>query len=169
MAGDVRANNVSIIDRAQQGARIKPSLRTNLSIGLLLGAMLGVLLAFLLEFLDDTLKTPEDVEEKLKLPVLGVIPKIGAKESVTKVAADTRSAFSEAYRSVRTSLQFATDHGVPKTLLITSTAQSEGKSTTALSLARNFAQLGRRVLLIEADLRNPSLRRTLGVIFHDAR
>ncbi len=163
VAGDVRANNVSIIDRAQQGARIKPSLRTNLSIGLLLGAMLGVLLAFLLEFLDDTLKTPDDVEEKLKLPVLGVIPKIGAKESVAKVAADTRSAFSEAYRSVRTSLQFATDHGVPKTLLITSTAPSEGKSTTALALARNFAQLGRRVLLIEADLRNPSLRRTLGV------
>src|SRR5690606_32371784 len=60
-------------------------------------------------------------------------------------------------------LQFSTDHGVPKTLLVTSAGPGEGKSTAALTLARNFAQLGKRVLLIEADLRNPSLHRTLGL------
>ena len=163
VASDVRANNVSIIDRAQNAWRIRPSLLRNLVLGLLLGGVLGVLAAFLREFLDDTLKTPLDVEQKLKLPVLGVIPKVGQKDSVRKVAADPQSAFSEAYRSVRTALQFATDRGVPRTLLITSTSPDEGKSTTAQALARNFAQLGKRVLLIEADLRNPSLGRTLGL------
>jgi capsular exopolysaccharide synthesis family protein len=72
---------------------------------------------------------------------------------------DLRSPFSEAYRSVRTALQFSTDSGVPKVLLVTSASAAEGKSTTAWSLARNFAQLGKRVLLIDGDLRNPSLHR----------
>jgi len=164
VAGDVRANNISIIDRAEvPTSRFKPSLTLNLAIGLLLGGVLGVLLAFLLEFLDDTLKTPEDIEQKLKLPVLGIIPKLGPKESVAEVAANPQSSFSEAYRSVRTALQFATDHGVPKTLLVTSSGPGEGKSTTALALARNLTQLGKRVLLIDADLRNPSLHKTLGL------
>ena len=131
--------------------------------GLLLGLVLGVLAAFVLEFLDDTLKTSDDVEQKLKLPVLGVIPKLGAKESVAAMSKNAQSAFSEAYRSVRTALHFSTDQGVPKTLLVTSTEAGEGKSTTSLALARNFIQLGKRVLLIEADLRNPSLHRELGL------
>src|SRR5690606_10047304 len=70
---------------------------------------------------------------------------------------------SESYRSVRTALQFSTNDGVPRVLLVTSAGPGEGKSTTALALARNFAQMGRRVLLIEADLRNPSLRKVMAV------
>jgi capsular exopolysaccharide synthesis family protein len=164
VAGDVRSNNISIIDRAEVPMwRYKPNLTLNLAIGMLLGGMLGVLAAFLLEFLDDTLKTPDDVEQKLRLPVLGIIPLLGPKESIATAASDPRSSFSEAYRSVRTALQFASDRGVPKTLLITSSGPGEGKSTTALALARNFAQMGKRVLLIEADLRNPSLHRVLGL------
>lgn len=162
-AGDVRTNNISIVDRAQGGFRFKPNLLMNLAMGLLAGLLLGVLLAFVLEFLDDTLKTPDDLEQKLKLAVLGIIPKLAPKQNLTEVSADPRSAFSEAYRSVRTALQFATDHGVPRSLLVTSPSPSEGKSTSALALARNFAQLGKRVLLIEGDLRNPSLHRALGV------
>lgn len=164
VAGDVRANNISIIDRAEVPRwRFKPNLTLNLAIGLLLGAMLGVLAAFLLEFLDDTIKTPDDVEHKLKLPVLGIIPKLGPKDNLNDVAADLQSSFSEAYRSVRTALQFATDHGVPKSLLVTSSGPGEGKSTTALALARNLTQLGKRVLLVDADLRKPSLHKTLGL------
>jgi len=166
VAGGVRANNISIIDRAQTAWRIKPDPLTNIFLGILLGLLLGVLVALLQEFLDDTLKTPLDVEQKLKLAVLGVIPKLGAKDSMMAASANSQSSFSEAYRSVRTSLQFSTDHGVPKTLLVTSSGPGEGKSTTALALARNFAQLGKRVLLIEADLRNPSLHRTLGLQGH---
>lgn len=162
-AGDVRSNNISIIDRAQQGWRFKPNLFQNLMLGILAGLLLGVLVAFVLEFLDDTLKTPEDLEQKLRLAVLGIIPKLGPKQNVAEAAMDPRSAFSEAYRSVRTALQFSTDHGVPRSLLVTSPAPSEGKSTTAVALARNFAQLGKRVLLIEGDLRNPSLHKAFGV------
>lgn len=162
-AGDVRTNNISIVDRAQSGFRFKPNLLVNLALGLFAGLLLGMLLAFVLEFLDDTLKTPDDVEQKLKMAVLGLIPKLGPKQSLSEASIDPRSPFSEAYRSVRTALQFATDHGVPRSLLITSASPGEGKSTTALALARNLAQLGKRVLLIEADLRNPSLHRSLGI------
>ena len=162
VAGDMRANNVSIVDRAQAGSRFKPVLPFNLAIGLLLGALLGVVVAFVLEFLDDTLKTPDDVEQRLKLAVLGIIPRL-AKLSPEDAAKDLRSAFSESYRSVRTALQFSTNDGVPRVLLVTSAGPGEGKSTTALALARNFAQMGRRVLLIEADLRNPSLRKVMAV------
>ena len=161
-SSDARPNNITIIDRAQvPGGAYSPNGARNLAIGLFLGLLLGVALALLLEFLDDTIKTPEDVEQKLRLSVLGIIPRLGAKQSVATAAQDLRSPFSEAYRSVRTALQFSTDHGVPRTLLLTSAGPGEGKSTSALSLARNFAQLGKRVLLIEADMRNPSLHRSL--------
>lgn len=164
VAGNLGSNNISIVDRAEvPGGRFKPSLGSNLAIGLLIGLLLGVALALLLEFLDDTLKTPEDIEQRLKLAVIGVIPRVGKKQSLVQASLDLRSAFSEAYRSARTALQFSTDHGAPRILLITSSSPSEGKSTSALALARNFAQMGRRVLLIEGDMRNPSLARTLAL------
>lgn len=160
---DVRSNNISIIDHAQvPGGAFKPSLSRNLLMGVLAGLILGTLLAFVLEFLDDTLKTPEDIEQRLKLPVLGIIPKL-VKETPQQASRDLRSAFSESYRSVRTALQFSTDHGVPRVLLITSSGPGEGKSTSALALARNFAQMGKKVLLVEADLRNPSLHKSMGL------
>lgn len=163
VAGGVGNNNISIVDRAiAPSGRFKPNLPLNLAIGLALGLALGALAAFVAEFLDDTLKSPEDVEQHLRLAVLGVIPHL-RRQSVDDALADPRSAFSESYRSVRTALQFSTDSGVPRTLLVTSPSAAEGKSTSALTLARNFAQLGKRVLLIEADLRNPSLHRTIGV------
>ncbi|ATD66167.1 exopolysaccharide biosynthesis protein [Luteimonas chenhongjianii] len=159
----VGTNNVSIVDRAMvPTGRYKPNLLLNLAIGTLLGLILGVVVAFALEFVDDTIKSPEDLEQHLRLPLLGVVPNV-RKGNVAEAIADPRSAFSESYRSVRTALQFSTDHGVPKVLLVTSASAAEGKSVTALTLARNFAQLGKRVLLVEADLRNPSLHRVMGV------
>jgi capsular exopolysaccharide synthesis family protein len=164
IASGVGTNNVSIVDRAlPPNSRFKPNLPLNLAIGLLLGAMLGVLSAFVLEFMDQTLKTPQDVEQRLRLSVLGIIPRLKKQEVPAQALRDLRSAFSEAYRSVRTALQFSTDSGVPRVLLVTSAGPSEGKSTTAWSLARNFAQLGKRTLLIDGDLRNPSLHKVAEV------
>lgn len=164
IASGVGTNNVSIVDRAlPPDSRYKPKLTLNLAIGLLAGLVLGVLSAFVLEFMDQTLKTPQDVEQRLRLSVLGIIPRLRKQEVPAQALRDLRSPFSEAYRSVRTALQFSTDNGVPKVLLVTSAGPSEGKSTTAWSLARNFAQLGKRTLLIDGDLRNPSLHKVAEV------
>lgn len=160
VAGGVSSNNISIVDRAQvPGSPYKPNMRRNLMIGLLLGLFVGVLIALLLEYLDDTVKTPDDIEKKLHMVSLGVIPKLGKDVTPAAALSDVRSGFAEAYRSVRTALQFSTESGVPNVLVVTSTQPGEGKSTTAKSLARNFALLGKRVLLVDADLRNPSLHR----------
>ena len=163
VAGGVTSNNISIVDRADSAYRTKPDMKRNLTMGLMMGLILGVLLALLFEYLDDTVKSSDDIEKQLGLSVLGVIPKLKSPTSPATAFEDPRSAFSESYRSVRTALQFATDQGVPRCLLVTSATPGEGKSTTALTLAKNFAQLGKRVLLIDGDLRNPSLHRQLGV------
>lgn len=162
VAGGVSSNNIAVVDRAQRGYKFKPSLSRNLALGLLAGLLLGVLLALAFEYLDDTLKSPEDLEKQLGMSVLGVIPLLKAPMTPARALEDPRSAFAEAYRSVRTALQFSTDSGVPRCLLVTSATPAEGKSTTALTLAKNFAQLGKRVLIIDGDLRNPSLHRSLG-------
>lgn len=162
VAGDVRSNNISIIDRAQVPTqRFKPRLPLNLAVGLLLGLLLAGVTTAALEYVDDSLKTPDDIEQRLRLAVLGIIPKL-QRETPGEASADPRSAFSESYRSLRTALQFSTNNGVPRSLLITSAVSGEGKTTSALTLARNLAQLGKRVLLVEGDLRNPSLQRLLG-------
>ncbi len=163
VASGVQTNNISMVDRAEVPAYpFKPDMRRNVLLGLVAGLLLGIVAALMLEYLDDTIKGPLDVEKHLGIAVLGVIPKTRPEE-FEQQRSDARSAFAEAYRSVRTALQFSTDHGVPRTLLVTSPSPAEGKSTTALTLAENFAQLGKRVLLIDADLRNPSLHKIAGV------
>jgi polysaccharide biosynthesis transport protein len=164
VAGTVGTNNVSILDAAEQpGAPFKPRLSKNLTLALALGLFCGCVAAFGLEFIDDTFKVPEDVESILGLPVLGIVPIAATDDFVALALGDPRSSLAEAYRSLRTALQFSTADGVPSPLLVTSARPGEGKSTTAASLGRNFAQLGLNVLLIDADLRNPSLHEALGL------
>lgn len=169
VAAGIGTNNISVIDEAKVPRfPYKPNLRLNTLIALVLGLLGGAGLAFLFEHLDDTFRRPEELEKLLGLPVLGVIPKIplprGESRPIVLVGhEDPRSAFAEAYRSVRTALQFSTTSGVPKRLAVTSATAGEGKSTTVVSLAMQFAQAGRRTLLIEADLRKPSIHRTLGL------
>lgn len=163
VAGGITANNISVVDRARAPAsRFSPNLGRSLLLGLFAGLAAGIFLALLFEHLDDTIKSPEDVEQKFGLAILGLIPRL-QRGSPLEALKDPRSPFSESYRSVRTALQFSTEAGVPRTLFVTSSAPGEGKSTTALTLALHFAQLGKRVLLIDADLRNPTLHQALRV------
>ena len=126
------------------GGPYTPNLILNLLIGLALGLVAGLGAALVLEFINDTVKTPDDVRNKLKLASLGAIPKKQGAESLAEELKDPTSPVSEAYFSLRTSLQFTTETGPPKTLLITSTRAAEGKSSTTLALAQNFARLGNR-------------------------
>ncbi|MFN3856361.1 MAG: GumC family protein [Caulobacter sp.] len=162
IAGAVGANNVSIVDVAKPPPRpSKPSLPLNLAVALLLGVIVGVSAAFLAELFDDAIAVPEDVESKLGLSVLGVIPALDKSTTPDAAMQDPRSAFSESYYSLRTALQFSTHGGVPRSLLVTSSKPAEGKSTTSQAIARFFARSGLQVLLIDADLRNPSQHRTM--------
>ncbi|WP_295577851.1 polysaccharide biosynthesis tyrosine autokinase [uncultured Lamprocystis sp.] len=167
VAAGVGTNNISVVDEAKVPAfAYKPSLRQNALLALVLGLLGGVGLAFLFEHLDDTFRRPEELERLLDLPLLGVIPKTPLESGDDRAIAlighdDPRSAFAEAYRSVRTALQFSTASGVPRLLTVTSAMTGEGKSTSALSLAIQFAQAGKQTLLIEGDLRKPSIHRSL--------
>lgn len=164
VTGGVTANNISIVDQATPPNKPSgPKLLLNLAIAFLLGLGLGVLGALLIEALDETLATPDDVEQKLGLPVLGVVPLLGKDETPLAALGNIRSGFAEAYYSLRTALQFSTADGAPPSLLVTSSQPAEGKSTTAYAIALNLSRIGRRVLLIDGDLRNPSLHRLLGV------
>jgi len=162
VAGGSNSNNVSIIDRARiPGSPARPILWLNLAIALIGGLAIGLGIAFVLDFLDDTFKMPEDVEQNLGLPLLGMIPKLEEGETPLTELGKARSSFVEAYFAARTSLQLANANGTPKSLLITSSTPNEGKTTTAISLAQSFAEQGKRVLLVDADMRRPSLHKIL--------
>lgn len=164
VTGGITTNNISIVDAARPpSSPSKPDLMLNIALAALLGLGLGVLTAFLLEALDETVATPDDVEAKLGVPVLGVVPLIEKGQTTSAALADIRSGFSEAYYSLRTALQFSTPDGAPSSLLVSSARPAEGKSTTAYAVALNFARVGRRVLLVDGDLRNPSMHRVVGV------
>lgn len=159
VAGGIGASPVSIVDRAEvPGGPYKPNLFINLAIGLLAGLIGGLGLAMLLEFVNDTIKSRDDVRNKLRLACLGAIPKSPGKDSFAEELKDPKSSVSEAYSAVAASLRFSTDEGLPRRLLVTSTRSGEGKSSTSLALAQNFARRGAKVLLIDCDLRKPAFR-----------
>ena len=176
-------SNVIVVDRALIPLRAyRPSLVMNLALGLVLGVMFGVGGAFLVEYLDRTIKVSEEVERVLSVPVLGTIPDIsegsgspydygtrktkkpGAKPEVSIELLpkfQSRHFASEAYRSLRTALLLSTAEGL-RTLVVSSAGPREGKSVTSSNLAVVMAQLGRNVLIVDADLRKPRLHE----IFH---
>lgn len=159
VAGGIGTAPVSIVDRAEvPGGPFTPDLPFNLLAGLGLGLVGGVGLAVGLEFVNDTIKTREDVRNKLQLPVLGVVPRRSGKGSFVEDLTNPSSAVSESYSAIAAALRFSTEEGIPKALLVTSTRAGEGKSSTALALAQNFARQGRAVLLIDGDLRKPAFK-----------
>src|SRR5262249_7098544 len=141
VTGAVGTNNIAIIDRAgRPGAPFSPSLPKNLAISLVLGLLAAAAAVAGLEMVDDTFKSPEEIEEQLGLAVLGIIPVIEG-DVLSQIREAPASPIAEAYHSCRTALQFSTEGGCPKTLVVTSANPGEGKSTTAIALAMNFAQL----------------------------
>lgn len=139
---------------------VKPSKMKNTLLGMVVGMMVGAGVAFLREYLDDTIKTSEDVTQALGLVTLGSIFRVGnvkqPKDGLITTL-DGRSAVSEGYRTLRTNLQFCGVGNPGGSLLITSASPSEGKTTTAANLAVILAQGGKKVILVDADLRRPSL------------
>lgn len=159
VAGGIDTAPVSIVDNAGPPVSpYKPNLILNIIVGLVGGFLLGLLAAIILEYLNDTIKTREDVRQKLRLACLGAIPLRSGKGSFIEDLADPSSAISEAYSTVAASLRFSTESGIPKTILLTSARPSEGKSSSAVALAQIFARRGMPVLLIDCDLRKPAFQ-----------
>lgn len=166
VAGGVGVNNVSIVDRADPPERpSSPRLLFNLFLALLAGAGVGVALAFALEQMDEAIADPGEIERRLGLPLLGSVPKV---DGVTPRDAllDRKSDLVDAYLAVQTNLSFTTEHGVPRSFAVTSTRPSEGKSTTSLALATTLARAGYKVILVDGDMRSPSIHH-LGGVNHD--
>lgn len=163
IAGGVGVNNISIVDPAELPERpSSPRLILNLALALLGGLALGAMAALLVEQLEQGISDPKLVETMLGVPLLGTIPRSDVENVVAELQ-DPKSVLFEAYLSLQTTLSFATDHGVPRTLSVTSTQPGEGKSTTSYALARLLARTGRSVVLIDGDMRSPSVHHELGI------
>lgn len=166
VAGGVGVNNVSVVDPADIPQRpSSPRFLVNLVLSLLAGLGLGALLAFALEQIDEAIADPAEVERRLGLPLLGSVPKL-AEGTPREALLDRKSDLVDAYLAVQTNLAFTTEHGVPRSFAVTSTRPAEGKSTTALALATTLARAQRKVILVDGDMRSPSIHH-LGGVDHD--
>ncbi|HXZ33340.1 MAG TPA: polysaccharide biosynthesis tyrosine autokinase [Terriglobales bacterium] len=177
----LRSNNFRIVDTARvPTVPSEPNLPRNVAFALALGVTTGVGLAFLLEGMDNTVRTPEQAQAISALPSLGMIPlgsrsstefpsrqrlSLAASKEAVELVTQSRpkSQMAESYRSLRTSLLLTSVGRPPKVILVTSALPQEGKTTTSINLAIVLAQKGTRVLLIDSDLRRPSIHKTLGM------
>jgi capsular exopolysaccharide synthesis family protein len=151
-------------------------------LGLIVGLALGIGLAFFLEYLDNTIKVPDDIKERLKIPYLGPVPVLAMAEADNPggkpgkggtrnrnpmedliTIGSPKSTASESYRGLRTSILFSAADVPPKVILITSAAPSEGKTITSANVAVTMAQAGNRILLIDCDMRRPRMHRVFNV------
>lgn len=160
----VASNNISVIDRAVAPLLpVSPVPVVNLAIALLLGLVAAAAAVAALEMFHDGIRSPDEVEERFGLALLGAIPRLPKDASVDAALSEGRSGLSEAYQTVRASVELSRQGGMPRTIAITSCREGEGKTTTAMAMARDAAGAGRKVLIIDADMRRPSLHALLSV------
>lgn len=158
------ANNLSLLDVAEaRNLPSFPNIPLNLVAAFFLGLVFASIFVFVREFLDDRIREPDQVESKLGITLLGVVPKVPDNVEPIEELSDAKNSISEAYGVVVTNLRFLTESGVPEVLSITSSSKGEGKSLTSLAIARQLAQMGRRVIIIDADLRRPNVHTTTGL------
>ena len=158
----VGSNNIAIVDTAKVPTRPSaPSLPLNLALSLLAGLGFATLATFALDQIDEGLRDPGQVNRLLHIPLLGSVPDIDDQDVLT-VLSDGKSPLSEAYLSVRSNLAFSTDHGVPRAFMVTSTRAAEGKSTTSFALATVLGRTGKKVVIVDADMRSPSIHEFVG-------
>ncbi|GDY19478.1 chain-length determining protein [Verrucomicrobiota bacterium] len=155
-----KTSMVEITDAAELPVKAtRPNIPLNIALGVIVGMIMGVGLAFFIEYLDTSVKTIDDVEAALQTSVLGVIPQnVG---SLLDEGVD--SPHAEAYRVLRTNLMFARKDPKANSLIVVSSGAGEGKTTTVLNLAVIFAHNGHKVLLVDTDIRRPSLHKRLNV------
>jgi capsular exopolysaccharide synthesis family protein len=157
-----RANNVQVMERGDvPRLPISPNPRRDWITAILAGLTIAIGLAFGIEYMDDSVKTPEDITRRLKIPLLGLVPSVrGERVLLTEAVPHD---FGEAFRSLRTSLVFTSAAERTRIIGVTSSQPLEGKTTTAANLALALALGGSRVLLIDADMRRPGLHKTIGL------
>ncbi len=179
VSAGLKASNIRIVDPAEvPKGRVRPRVALNLTLGVIFGLGLGIALTLLQERLDNTVKTTDEVEQRLRLPALGVLPKFtldGANRGEAQSLATTTEgvgpatpaivtspAALEAFRSLRTSILLSAPP-VPKSILITSALPGEGKTTVTVNLGVTLASLGSKVVIVDCDMRRPSCHRSTGV------
>ena len=153
------SNNISLIDAAdppREPSSPRPFL--NMLAALFAGMLFAGGFVFFREQFDDAMRNPEDVEKKLGLPLLGLIPKVSDGELADELD-DPKSSISEAYSALLTNIRYSSGSGIPATIMVTSSVASEGKTTSSFKLANDIADLGRKTLLIDSDLRRPTMHK----------
>ena len=174
VSAGITASNIQVVDQAEMPTKpFKPNKELNLLLAAVVGLFLGVGLAFFLEHLDDTVKTPEDLQDLIRLPSFGIIPE-GAYERRKLLESNNsfpvelatfdfpRSMLSEAYRSIRTSILLSSSGNPPKIIAVSSPNPGEGKTTTVINTAIALSQTGVQVIIIDADMRKPRIHNVLG-------
>lgn len=163
ITGGVGVNNVAIVDQADVPEKpSSPRLILNLAIAFILGCAAGAGAALLLEQLDESFADPDEIQRRLGVPLLGTVPRL-LDRAPADALDDRKSELVDAYLAVQTNLEFSTEHGLPRSFSVTSTRPAEGKSTTALALATSLARGKRSVVLVDGDMRSPSVHHLLGV------
>jgi capsular exopolysaccharide synthesis family protein len=163
---DIRTVDVWVVEKAEvPKSAAKPNKAHNVLLGLVIGLLGGIGIAFFVEYLDNTIKSAEDVEVKLGVPVLGVISllKSGEKSMEEILLKEPQSVFAESYKVLRTAILLTSAVTPPKNILVTSVSPGEGKTVTSVNLAMTIAQASHSVLLVDSDLRKPRVHKIFGL------